>query len=156
MKNLFHLGLAAFFVVSVSIRAKADEGHSKQSGQSIIGKPIKSAKVSRTIKILLDDNMRITPEKIVVQKGEVIRLAVTNHGKIRHELIIGSAQEVTEHAEMMKQMPEMKHSEANQVTLEPGKTASMVWQFSGIGSLQMACFQAGHYEAGMKGEILVQ
>lgn len=156
MKNLFYLGLVAFVVVSVSIRAKANEGHSTQSGQSIVGKPIKSANVSRTLKLLLDDNMRITPDKIVVRKGEVIRFAITNQGKVRHELVIGSAQELTEHAEMMKQMPDMKHSEANLVILEPGKTGSMVWQFSGSGNLQMACFQAGHFEAGMTGEILVQ
>lgn len=156
MKDLFILGLIAVGVLNFSISANAHEGHATGSEQSVVGKPTTSAKVSRTIKILLNDNMRITPEKIVVQKGEIIKFAVTNQGKVRHELVIGSAQELKEHAEMMKQMPDMKHSEANQVILEPGKNGFMVWQFSDAGTLQMACFESGHSEAGMKGEISVQ
>ena len=156
MKNLFFFGLMAVGVLNFSINANADEGHATGSDQSVVGKPTKSVKVSRTINIVINDTMRITPEKIVAKKSEIIKFTVTNQGKIRHELVIGSAQELKAHAEMMKQMPDMKHTEANQVILEPGKKGSMVWEFSNAGTLQMACFEPGHFEAGMKGEILVQ
>lgn len=35
-----------------------------------------------------------------------------------------------QHVEMMKEMPDMKHAEGNAVSLEPGETQELIWQFS--------------------------
>jgi uncharacterized cupredoxin-like copper-binding protein len=151
------------FVLLIGQSAGADAGHShatgsaKSTGESApIGTPAKGAKASRTIKISMNDKLRFDPEKIDVKSGETVKFVVTNVGQVRHEIVIGPEQELKEHAEMMKQMPDMKHSEDNQLVLEPGKSGQMVWQFKRAGKLQYGCFEPGHMEAGMQGEISVK
>ena len=41
------------------------------------------------------------------------------------------------------------------VTLAPGKTGEIVWQFTKAGKVDFACLQPGHYDAGMKGAVNV-
>lgn len=55
---------------------------------------------------------------------------------------------------MMKN-PEIEHAEPNMVTLAPGKTGEVVWQFTKAGKVDFACLQPGHYDAGMKGVVNV-
>lgn len=50
----------------------------------------------------------------------------------------------------------MEHADPNQVTLEPGKTGELVWQFIRAGTFDFACLQPGHFNAGMRGKIAVQ
>lgn len=123
---------------------------------SAIGKPGNSKKVSRTMTVDMNDTMRFTPEKIDVKKGETIKFIVKNSGKIKHEMVLGSIKELKEHAEMMKKMPEMEHADENMVSVDPGKTGEMVWQFSKSGTFDFACLQPGHFEAGMRGKISVR
>jgi len=122
---------------------------------SAAGKPGDPAKVSRTVPVEMDDNMRFTPSEISVKAGETIRFFVVNKGKIPHEMVIGSQAELDEHAEMMKKMPGMKHAEPNQINLEPGKRGGIVWTFDKAGTFAFACLVPGHKEAGMVGKIAV-
>jgi len=64
--------------------------------------------------------------------------------------------ELMEHAEMMRNMPAMEHAEPNQVTLAPGKSGNLVWQFTHSGVFDFACLQPGHFEAGMRGAVSVK
>lgn len=114
------------------------------------------AKFTRSIKVDMSDSMRFTPSSISVKAGEVIRFVVRNSGKVKHEMVIGDAAELDEHAKAMAKFPNMEHDEPNQVTLEPGKTGTIVWQFDKAGKVDFACLQPGHYEAGMKGQIVVK
>lgn len=123
---------------------------------SAAGKPGDPAKVNRTVSVEMDDNMRFTPSEISVNAGETIRFFVVNKGRIPHEMVIGSAAELDEHSEMMRRMPDMKHAEPNQITLEPGKRGGMVWTFDKAGTFAFACLVPGHKEAGMVGQIAVQ
>ena len=123
---------------------------------STVGKPGDAAKVTRTIAVDMTDNMRFTPANFTVKKGETIKFVVKNSGKIKHEMVLGSMKELKEHGEMMKKMPEMEHADANQVTLDPGKTGELVWQFTKAGKFDFACLQPGHFEAGMKGKVAVK
>jgi uncharacterized cupredoxin-like copper-binding protein len=118
------------------------------------GQPGDPAKVSRTIKVTALDIKYDRPE-IRIKAGETIRFVVTNAGKLRHEFMLGGAKAQREHAEMMKQMPDMVHEDANTLTLEPGETKSLVWQFTRAGKLEVACHIPGHYEAGMRSKIVV-
>ena len=111
--------------------------------------------VERIITIDITDNMRFTPERISVREGETVRFAVTNKGKILHEMVIGSAQELREHAALMAKFPDMLHDEPYMLHVDPGKSGEIVWNFNRPGSFEFACLIPGHYEAGMRGTITV-
>lgn len=123
---------------------------------SAMGKPGDATKVTRTIAVDMTDNMRFSPAKIAVKKGETIKFVVKNSGRIKHEMVLGSVKELNEHAAMMKKMPGMEHADKNMVVVEPGKTGEIVWQFSKAGKFDFVCLQPGHFEAGMKGKIAVK
>ena len=123
---------------------------------SLIGKPGDPAKVSHTIDMTMADTMRFSPREISVKAGETVRFNLTNTGKVPHELVIGSIQELREHAEMMRKMPEMKHAEPNMITLGPGQRGELVWEFDQPGTVDFACPIPGHIEAGMVGKVQVK
>ena len=120
---------------------------------SALGEPGKAASVTRAVKVNMSDTMRFDPASIAVRKGETIRFVVTNGGKIKHEMVLGTTSELKEHAAMMKKMPMMQHADPNMVALEPGKTGDLIWHFTNAGTFHFACLQPGHSEAGMKGDI---
>lgn len=120
-----------------------------------IGKAGEASNVTRTVKIDMTDNMRYTPANITAKQGETIRFVVTNSGKIKHEMVLGSQKELKEHYEAMKKNPEMEHADPNQVTLAPGGKGEIIWQFTKPGKVDFACLQPGHYDAGMKGKVVV-
>ena len=130
--------------------ATAHAGHA-----SAAGRPGKPAEVSRTIRVTMNDTMRFDPAEIEVGAGETVRFLVRNDGRIRHEMVLGTAEELREHMEMMRSMPGMKHEDANMISLAPGETGEIVWQFTTPGTVEFACLVPGHYESGMKGDIRV-
>lgn len=172
MRTLLKTAFAAVFLATTATAGFAAEGHkhgddskaAKEShhanegahghGESAAGRPGNSKKISRTIKVTAVD-IKYDTAKFEVKAGETIRFVVTNTGKLRHEFSIGDAEEQKEHAEMMKQMPDMVHEDANTLSLEPGETKSLVWQFTRAGELEVACHIPGHYEAGMRSKVLV-
>ena len=99
--------------------------------------------------------MRFTPDKLSIKQGETIRLRITNAGKIPHEFVLGTREELAEHANTMRQMPGMTHSDASSVQVAPGKSADIVWQFSKPGNFLFACLIPGHRESGMEGNVTV-
>ena len=153
-------GIALLFSLN-GTSAHGDEDHAKKAHQhgnghaSSLGKPGDPKKVTRTIDIGMNDAMRFVPADISVKSGETIRFLVKNEGKIKHEMVLGSAKELKEHAALMRKFPEMEHADANQVVVEPGKTGEMIWQFTRAGKVDFACLQPGHYEAGMAGKVKV-
>lgn len=113
-------------------------------------------KVTRTIEIRMTDNMRFTPKEIQVKLGETVRLVAVNAGKVLHEIVIGTPQELKAHAEMMKKHPGMAHDEPYMAHVDPGKRGTIVWTFNRAGTFEFACLIPGHFEAGMIGRITVQ
>src|SRR3569623_1889753 len=87
---------------------------------SAFGEAGNASHVSRTIKVNMSDAMRFTPSHIAVKQGETIRFVVSNNGKLKHELVLGTEQELKEHYELMKKIPEMEHADANMLTVAPG------------------------------------
>lgn len=137
--------------------AQADAGHSHHGAgdQEAIGQPGRASDVRRTITVDMSDAMRFTPAGIQARQGETIRFVVRNSGKIKHEFVLGTEQALKEHNELMKKFPQMEHADDNMVTVEPGKTAELVWKFTKAGQIPFACLQPGHYDAGMKGQVSV-
>jgi len=131
-------------------------GMQKDAHASMAGQPGDPAKVSRTIEVVMDDSMRFTPGKISVKAGETVRFFIKNVGKIPHEMVIGTMDELKEHAEMMRKMPGMQHAEPNMITLKPGQRGGIVWQFDKPGTVDFACLVPGHMEAGMVGKVVVE
>jgi uncharacterized cupredoxin-like copper-binding protein len=119
------------------------------------GQPGTAGRVTHTIRVQALDTMRYAPDELTVQSGQTVRFIVTNVGKMRHEFVIGDAEEQRQHAEMMKEMPHMKHDEGNAVSLEPGKTKELIWRFGKRGKVEVACHLPGHYEAGMRAIVTV-
>jgi uncharacterized cupredoxin-like copper-binding protein len=142
----------SLFVATAMAGGSHSGGHGKAAP---IGKPGKSANVTRTIRIDMNDNMRFTPSNIDAKQGETIKFVVKNSGKIKHEMTLGAMKDLIAHAELMKKHPDMEHDEPNTASLEPGKTGEIIWQFTKAGKVDFACLHVGHFDAGMKGSINV-
>ncbi len=111
--------------------------------------------VRRTIQVSMTDTMRFTPDRIEVREGETVRLVVRNTGKALHELVIGTREELDQHAAMMQKFPNMEHDEPYMAHVAAGKTGQLVWNFNRAGDFEFACLIPGHYQAGMIGKIKV-
>lgn len=137
--------------------AGRDSGHTSDAAHDgKTGRPGDPAKVTRTIGISMSDAMRFTPSEVKVKKGETIRFFVKNEGKVPHEMVIGTMDELKAHAVRMQSVPAMKHAEPNMITLKPGQRGGIVWQFDRPGTVDFACLIPGHLEAGMVGKVEVE
>jgi len=125
----------------------------EQKPFGIAGNP---AKVTRTVKMDLSDEMRFHPSVLQVRRGETVRFVVGNSGKVLHEMVIGTLAELQEHAALMKKFPDMEHDEPYMAHVKPGTTQEIVWQFNRAGEFNYACLVAGHFEAGMVGKVVVK
>ena len=166
--------LSGAVTIGTNISAFADVGHGPA-----IGKPGTAAQASRTIKIVMKDNL-YEPASISVKAGETVRFVVVNAGDFLHEFNLGTAAMHAEHQKHMAMMVEhgmltatelldpaemdhskmsgmsmedMTHDDPNSVLVEPGQTAELVWTFDQPVDLEFACNIPGHYEAGMAGPI---
>ena len=110
----------------------------------------------RTVVVRMTDAMRFTPDLIEVTLGETLRLDIRNDGRMLHELVIGTTQELREHADLMKKFPNMEHDEPWMAHVSAGQRGRIDWTFNRPGDFEFACLIAGHYEAGMRGRILVR
>jgi uncharacterized cupredoxin-like copper-binding protein len=110
---------------------------------------------TRTITLAMTDSMRFTPDSITVNEGDTVRFIVSNKGRMLHEMVIGTADELRKHAALMAKYPNMEHDEPYMVHVAPGKTGEIVWNFNRPGAFEFACLIMGHYEAGMRGAITV-
>lgn len=114
------------------------------------------AKAVRTIQVDMADTMRFTPANLTIKRGETVKIVATNKGRVLHEMVIGTPEELKKHAEQMKKFPEMEHEEAYMAHVIPGKTGEIVWQFTKAGEFEFACLIPGHFEAGMVGKVTVK
>lgn len=151
------VAIPGIFLALTSLNAMAAGTHAGGHGHDdeAIGKPGLASKVTRTVKVDMLDTMRFTPSNLAIKQGETIRFVVKNTGQIPHEMVLGTAKDLKEHYEVMKKNPEMEHADANSVTVQPGKTGEMIWQFTRAGKVDFACLHPGHFDAGMKGQVRV-
>lgn len=143
--------------------AAAGPGHGGSHAQEVgeataLGQPGDPKARVRVIELTMNDTMRFTPAKVMVLPGETIKFVVKNVGAVKHEMVLGSEVELKEHAEMMKKFPDMEHEVGkNSVTVAPGETETLVWQFTKVkGEYDFGCLVPGHFDAGMVGKVLVR
>ena len=154
---LIYGGISLSLVIAASLYALSyfsehgGDGHSHDHGTP--AQVIASA--MKEVRIEVDDTMRFTPTKWEAQVGEPIRIILVNKGKVDHELVIGTEKEIIAHAKEMASPGTKGHHHANEISAKPGQQAELLWTFKKPGQYAMACFEPGHYEAGMKGTINV-
>lgn len=124
----------------------------EQKAWGVAGEP---KQVKRTLEISITDKMRFSPSRIDLKLGETVRFVVRNDGKMMHEMVIGTKQELDEHAALMVKFPNMEHDEPYMTHVGPGKRGEIIWTFNRLGEFMFACLIAGHYQAGMVGAIKV-
>jgi uncharacterized cupredoxin-like copper-binding protein len=161
MKRLNALIAAALMGVSLIAAAHEGEDHSKKKAgpvkkeQKAWGIAGDAKTASRTVELVMSDNMRFTPDKVEVKQGETVKFVVKNSGKMLHEIVIGTKKELDEHAALMVKFPGMEHEEPYMAHVAAGKAGELVWTFNRPGEFDFACLIAGHYQAGMVGKINV-
>ncbi|MCO5118857.1 MAG: cupredoxin family protein [Burkholderiaceae bacterium] len=162
--NILKLTLAAA-LVALQVPAFAhvgdDHGHApaydaSQVKQTPFGRQGNPERVTRTVELDMTDDMRFTPDRVTVRRGETVKFVVTNEGKVLHELVLGTREELAKHSEMMRQHPGMAHAEPYMAHVNPGASGEVVWQFNRVGEFDFGCLLPGHFEAGMAGKVVVQ
>ncbi len=144
------LAIIALGLITTNAYAGGNHDHHHAPKPSPVGKPAPAAKATKVIRVTTLDNMRYefsdTPE---LNNGDIVTFIVTNAGQIDHEFSIGDEQEQQAHREMMRKMPNMAHEDGNTVTVKPGETKQLTWQFNTGAEVVFACNIPGHFEAGM-------
>ncbi len=123
------------------------------------GEPGNPKRPARIVTVTMRDDegkMRFEPASLTVKKGEQVRFLISNDGALKHEFTLASVQDNNKHAELMKKYPDMEHDDPNAKSVDPGKTAEILWRFSKVGTFEFACLIPGHREAGMHGTVAVK
>lgn len=157
------LALLTLSLAALPARAHGDGGHGAHAApaataaaDTAFGRPGDPKKASRTLTVDMTDNMRFTPALLTVKRGETVRIKAVNKGQVLHELVLGTSAELAQHAEAMKKHPGMAHDAPSMVHVAPGKDGAIVWQFTQAGEFEFACLLPGHFEAGMRGKVVVR
>lgn len=165
MKKLHIVTIATLTVLaSAGVYAHGDESHPMKTPafdaskveERAFGREGDPKKVTRTIKVDMRDTMRFTPDLVTIKRGETVKFVAVNSGAVMHEMVLGTVEELKEHAEMMRKFPNMEHADANMAHVKPGAKGDIVWQFTKAGEYQFACLMPAHFEAGMVGKVVVK
>ena len=143
--------VAASFYALTYFNEHEGDGHSHNHASSAVVTSVST----KEVRIEVDDTMRFVPSEWEAQVGEPIRIILVNKGKVDHELVFGSEKEIIAHSKEMANPNFKGHHHTNEISAKPGQQAELVWTFKEPGQYAMACFEPGHYEAGMKGVINV-
>jgi uncharacterized cupredoxin-like copper-binding protein len=133
----------------------AHAGANLDAVETAFGRTGDPDKVTRTVQVEMLDAMRFKPDRISVRQGDTLRIVVRNRGRILHELVIGTDDELRRHAALMRANPDMEHDAPYMSHVEPGRRGEIVWQFTQLGEFRFGCLVPGHFEAGMAGTIVV-
>ncbi len=99
----------------------------------------------RVVRIIASDALRFYPDAVTVKQGETISFAVTSMGMLSHEFMVGPAADVGADAAGTPEVADISMMQ----------TKSLTYTFNGSGPFAFACHAPGHYEAGMRGTIVV-
>jgi uncharacterized cupredoxin-like copper-binding protein len=156
--------LACAPATAADTRAQAASAHAHKAAKKkgattdkAFGREGDPRKVKRVIRVDMSDTMRFFPSEIRVKRGDTVRFAVRNSGQTPHEMVLGTMDELKQHAEHMRmQHGDMEHDEPYIAHVEPGEAGRIVWQFTRPGEFYYGCLVPGHFEAGMIGTIVVR
>lgn len=158
MSKLSLIVLPALLLAAGPVLAHEPEEHGSHNAKAY-GEPGDVTAESRVVELAMreeDGRMLFAPDVVTVSKGEQVRFHLINEGELEHEFVLGTPEEIEEHADMMRAMPDMTHDDPNAKRLGPKATGDIVWKFTNAGEFDFACLIPGHMEAGMKGKIIVK
>ncbi len=147
-------------VAALSLMLLGGTSLAHDHGTSSTGKIGDPKRVTRTVKLEMSE-YAFDQTSLTFKAGETVRFVVSNKGKLKHELTIGTAEEQKAHRAAMQSMSDMNHDEhshdmpANAIHVAPGETRELVWEFTSAGALLFACNYPGHADLGMEGKIAV-
>ena len=166
MRMILLGGLVAAATIVAAIANGEAHGPSRHGGHgaavgppTAYGVPGDATRPTRDVDIVMKEasgKMLFEPSEVKVKRGEQIRFRLRNAGALDHEFLLGTAEEIEEHADMMKAMPDMQHDDPNAKRLVPNAGGDLVWHFTTAGIFQFACLIPGHREAGMSGVVVVE
>lgn len=152
-------GLIAVCVAAApSAAGPGTPGHSHDNHFSA-GEPGNPKRKSRTIEIAMlegEGKMLFKPDRIEVRRGEQIRFVLKNAGELKHEFVLATPEENKAHAIEMQKNPDMEHDDPNARDVAPKKSGELLWRFTRRGEFEFACLIPGHFEAGMRGTVIVK
>ncbi|GBD07829.1 Auracyanin-A [Candidatus Thermoflexus japonica] len=116
------------------------------------------------------------PARLELPAGQTVTLQLINKGQVEHEFMVGREVEQHEHEGKMegfsqdffagmevtytveKGKVEREEEHGFEVELEPGGKATLTFTVPSDrkGEWEIGCFVPGHYEAGMKGVLIVR
>ncbi|HVD02138.1 MAG TPA: plastocyanin/azurin family copper-binding protein [Candidatus Dormibacteraeota bacterium] len=99
----------------------------------------------RVVRLIASDALRFYPDDVTVKQGETISFEVTTMGMRSHEFMVGPAADVAG--------DKAGTSEVADIVMM--QTKSLTYTFDAAGPFAFACHAPGHYEAGMRGTIVV-
>jgi uncharacterized cupredoxin-like copper-binding protein len=121
---------------------------------SVLGATADPSDADRRVEITASDDLRFDPSSLTAAKGEIITFVVHNAGKADHEFVLGDEAYQEVHEADMAAGQHMMDTD-NGITIPPGETEQLTWQFSEAGEVLFGCHEKGHYEGGMVGTIEV-
>jgi len=159
--RIFRSAAAAALLVAGPAFSHGDAGHEGKAARPIsteetdFGREGDPRRAARTVRVVMSDKFRFSPAELTVARGQTVKFIVTNRGKLMHEMVLGTLQELKEHAELMRKFPAMEHDAPYMAHVAPGKSETMVWQFTRAGEFYFGCLVPGHFESGMVGKVTV-
>lgn len=154
MAGLFAIGLVA--TGAYAFAAPGAKGHTHATFNA--GVPGNPKRPFRVVEVKMgegDGKMFFAPDRLEVQRGEQIKFVIRNDGGLKHEFMLDSVAANAKHAVAMQKNPEMQHDDPNGKQADPKATVELLWRFTKVGTFEFACLIPGHYEAGMKGVVVV-
>jgi len=157
--TLASAAVALALATTLAVAAPGPAGHSHRSFAA--GAPGDPKKPARVVKITMreedgDKRMLFEPNRLEVKRGEQVRFVLDNVGIYPHEFMLDTVEKNAKHAIEMKKNPDMEHDDPNGTRVPLGETKELVWRFTKPGTFEFACLIPGHYEAGMKGTVVVK
>ena len=158
--TLLKRSLLALVITTALIDAAC--GHDHDSGGdgtqnaegSIPGSSASGSEANREVEVDASDELRFTPSSLDVDVGEVVTFVVHNQGKTDHEFVLGDEEYQKTHEADMASGHHMMDTD-NAVTIGPGETKELTWEFTEVGKVLYGCHEPGHYDGGMVGTIEV-
>jgi uncharacterized cupredoxin-like copper-binding protein len=154
-------GIASALALSTTLAfaGPGEAGHTHKTFAA--GEPGDPKKpIVRTVEVTMQEadhaKMLFNPDRIEVKRGEQVKFVLKNVGKVDHEFMLDSVANNAKHKVAMEQNPDMEHDDPNGKRLAPNGSSEVVWRFTKAGTFEFACLIPGHYEAGMKGTIVVK
>ena len=112
-----------------------------------------NAAAARRINVAMEDH-KFSPNIFDVRVGDTVTFVFTNFGKAVHDAFIGDKAAQEQHEKEMRGTPEghkdgHDHAHEGGIAVPPGESGTLRYSFDKVGTLEIGCHQAGHYDAEM-------